>query len=206
MRSIAALRMVTLALGTTMLCGCLTSGLPSGSTYVPPDENGVITDDLDPKDYQAAASELCQRLLRKKDRLESGYVLTLGPVDTRGTTASVDIEILQDKLEVALSDGGDIRFTALKKAMTGGESAFDTMNKLAEMNWALLTEEDRDWLGLFNKRHKVDGILYGRVSSQRRQRKDGAAEITYTYVWRVADVATGLIKNTVEYQMRKVIR
>lgn len=186
-----------------MLTGCVTPGMPDDA-YVDPSETGVISPDMDAKDYQMAAAELSRRLLTKG--FPAGYRLSLGPVDTRRTTTSVDIEKLQDKLEIALSDNNAIQFVALRKAMTDGAALNDIMDKLVELNWEQMNSEDREWLAKFSKRVKIDGILYGRVSSIQRPISNVGIEVTYTFVWRVADLESGLVKAVVEFESRKRMR
>ena len=201
----AAIRVAGLIVGVGVLCaltGCVTP--PPQDPYVPTDRPGVTTAGLDPQDYQLAANNIVQKILKRE--VPKGYVVTLGPVDTKRTPFDVDVEKLQDKMEVLLDDEGTLRFTALKKALTEGKVPFDEIEKLTAYNWENANPIDREWLEKFGKRAKINGILFGRVSSIQRSLPWGGTEVTYTFVWRLANTETGVNDMALEYEIRKNVR
>jgi PBP1b-binding outer membrane lipoprotein LpoB len=189
------------AMGLLLLAGCAT--VPT-DVYVPVQERGVATIGLDEKDYQLAANDICQAMLKRG--LPKGYVVTLGPVDTKGTPYTVDVEKIQDKIESILDEEGTLRFTVLKKALTEGSTAFDEIYKLIEYNWQNQNPMDAEDLQKFGKLAKINGILFGRVSSIQRHLPGGGTEVTYTFAWRLANTETGVNDMTLVREYRKNIR
>lgn len=184
-----------------LLPGC---AVAPTSPYVPAQEVGVVTVGLDEKDYQLAANSVCQKMLRRG--LPKGYVVTLGPVDTKKTPYAVDVEKLQDKVESILDEEGTLRFTVLKKALTEGSVAFDEMNKITDYNWENQNPIDLEDMQKFGKRAKINGILFGRISSIERGLPHGGREITYTFTWRLANTETGVNDMTLVDEIRKNVR
>jgi PBP1b-binding outer membrane lipoprotein LpoB len=132
--------------------------------------------------------------------------VALGPVDARGTPYSVDVEKLQDKIEAILDEDGTLRFVVLKKPLTEGRVAFDEMLKLIELNWQNGNPIDQEDLQKFGKMAPVNGLLFGRISSQERRLPGGGREVTYTFVWRLANMQTGVNDMALEHEIRKNVR
>lgn len=193
---------VTLSVMTSLvvLAGCST---PPASPYVPTTERGVTTAGLDSYDYQQVAAGLSQEMMRRG--LPDGYVVALGPVDTRATPYSVDIQLLQDKLEVALSQNGALKFTSAVNAMKGAGGA-EELYKLIEYNWWQKNPMDSEDLQKFGKIANISALLFGRISSMERSLPGGGKEITYSFVWRLTDTGTGVNQFTLEKEIRKNMR
>lgn len=186
--------------GLTALSGCAT---PPPSPYVPTTERGVTTAGLDSYDYQQVAASLSQEMMRRG--LPAGYVVALGPVDTRATPYAVDIQLLQDKLEVALSQNGTLKFTSAINALRGGGGT-EEIYKIIEYNWWQKNPMDTEDLQKFGKIANVSALLFGRISSMERPLPGRGREITYSFVWRLTDTATGVNQFTLEKEIRKNMR
>jgi len=192
-----------------VLCGSLLA-CPACSTvpsdpYVPAGERGVTTVGIDDHDYQLAAQNLTQKMLKRG--LPRGYVVALGPVDTkRLQDPAFDIELLQNKIAAILDENGTLRFAVLTKPMTDGVVPYDEMLKLIELNWYNKNPIDAEDLQKFGKMAKINGLLFGRVSSLQRRLPGGGREVTYTFVWRLANMETGVDDMTLEHEIRKNVR
>ena len=197
--AISSIAKILILAATINMSGCST---PHG-VYVPAEEEGVASVDLQEMDYQLACHHIVQKML--KAGLPKGYVVTLGPVDTHGTRYSVDINLIQDKIETMLKEEGSIQFTILKKALTDGKDAFDEMNKIAQYDWENQHSADMEAIQKFKWRARINGIIYGRVSSIEPP-VSGMTEITYTFVWRLANIDTGLVDMTFTDTLRKNVR
>jgi PBP1b-binding outer membrane lipoprotein LpoB len=193
-------RWMSVMAGMAILSGCAT---PPSSPYVPATERGVTTAGLDTYDYQMVAAGLSQEMMRRG--LPNGYVVALGPVDTRATPYAVDIQLLQDKLEVALSQNGTLKFTSAVNAMKGA-SGTEEIYKLIEYNWWQKNPMDTEDIQKFGKIANVGALLFGRISSMERSLPGRGREITYSFVWRLTDTATGVNQFTLEKEIRKNIR
>lgn len=197
-------RILYLTLGLLALVGLVVGAgcrAPS-SPYPSPREIGIPTLELDQKDYQLAASDITQQMLKRG--LPKGYVVTLSAVDTKGTTHSPDYMLLQNMIETELDREGTLRFAGLQ-AMTHGGEAYDDSNKIAALNWENMNPVDKEWLQKFGKRRNINGILYGRISSLDRT-QGRLSEVTYTFTWRLGNIETGVVDMTLTYEIRKNIR
>jgi PBP1b-binding outer membrane lipoprotein LpoB len=184
----------------TVLCaGCYT---PPSSPYVPAQERGVTTVQMDEKDYQMAAFNITQRMLKRK--LPKNYVVALGPVDTRGTPYPVDVVKLQDKIESIMDEEGTLRFTSAVDAMSGDRASAE-IYKLIEYNWWHNNPMDQEDMDKFGRLANVNGLLFGRVSSIERPMDGGGTEITYTFAWRLVNTQTGVNDMTLVDEIRKNI-
>lgn len=178
--------------------GCATA--PQGP-YIPSDEidrASLETQVMGVKDYQLVAADLSEKMLKRG--LPKGYVVALGPVDTRGTPYSVDAVMLQERLVAILDEEGTLKFTSAVDA-NSGNSAVQELYKLIEYNWWHSHPEDVEDLQRFGKLAKVNGLIFGRVSSIER-----GNEITYTFSWRLTNTETGEDVVRLVYDLRKVIR
>jgi len=192
--------LIAAALLVGILAGCYT---PPPSPYVPDQERGVTTVQLDEKDYQLAAFNITQRMLKRN--LPKKYVVALGPVDTRGTPYAVDVVKIQDKLESILDEEGTLRFTSAVDAMMGDRASAE-IYKLIEYNWWHNNPIDQEDMDKFGRLANINGMLFGRVSSIERPLPGGGTEITYTFAWRLVNTQTGVNDMTLVDELRKNIR
>jgi hypothetical protein len=186
--------------GFVAMTGCAT---PPSSPYVPETERGVTTAGFDAYDYQQVAKDLSQEMMRRG--LPPGYVVALGPVDTRATPYALDIQLLQDKLEVALSQNGTLKFTSAINAIRAGGGT-DEIYKIIEYNWWQKNPMDAEDLQKFGRIANIGALLFGRVSSIERRLPGGGREVTYSFIWRLTDTATGVNQFTLEKEYRKNVR
>jgi PBP1b-binding outer membrane lipoprotein LpoB len=189
-------------IGSFIMSGCLT---PPSSGYVPAEESGVMTVQLDDHDYDLAAESVAKEMMERG--LPKGFVVALGPVDTRDCKYNVQIATLQKKLQVIFNKQGDLKFMAAVDAMSGGSTSQE-IYKLIEFNWFKNNPVDKEDLQKFGKLANVNGILFGRVSCLERslpQPRSGK-EVTYTFVWELANTSTGISEIAHEKKIRKNIR
>jgi len=185
-------------LGCLALAGCFT---PPNQGYVPPEEMGMMTVGLDDHDYDLAVRDIARKLFEKG--LPQGYVVALGPVDTRECPYDVRVRQLQKSLQVVLNDEGTLKFMAAIDVMGAGGDAGTEIYRLIEYNWLNQNPIDAEDLQKFGKLAKVNGILFGRVSSLEREMSRGRKEVTYRFVWELANTETGIVDISHEYKIRK---
>ena len=191
-----------------ILAGCLlgSAGCRSPepySGYVPEEEEGVMTVGLDDHDYDVAVSGIVNAMLARG--LPRDYVVALGPVDTRDCAYDIRIRQLQDSLSFNLETSGRLKFTIMDSAIYG-DSALAESYKIMEYNWFHNNPLDAEDLYVFGSRAEINAILFGRVSCMERELPKGGSEITYRFVWRLANTKTGLIDLTHEQRIRKNVR
>lgn len=193
------------ALAVASGCGTTSTPVPNDAppkvAYVDPSAPGASSAGLDEKDYDTVSHAIVAEMTKRG--LPKGYVVTLGPVDTKKTPYDVDVQKLQNDLLSILSDDGTFRFTILNKAVQG-DSAYDEAYKLISYNWENANPPDQESLQKFGKLAKINGILFGRVSSIERRLARGS-EVTYTFAWSLGDTDTGLLDVTVKTQIRKIV-
>jgi len=191
-------------LGLTLIaCGGLFSFLGCAtptSQPVNPHELGVVTEEMDFKDYELAATAIAQEMFKR--RLPKGFVVALGPVETRNTPYSVDVKMLQERLAAILDQEGSLRFTSLVNAMEGNSAASEIF-KTIEFNYWKDHPLDEEDVKKFGKIANVNGLLFGRVSSLERGLPKGGREVTYTFSWKFTDTRTGVDEIRLIYDIRK---
>jgi hypothetical protein len=192
------LPLVGLGLGLLVLAGCYT---PPTEGYVPPEEMGKMTVGLDDHDYDLAVRDIARKLFEKG--LPKGYIIVLGPVDTRECPYDVRVRQMQKSLQVVLNDEGTLKFFAAIDVMGAGGNAGQEIYRLIEYNWLNQTPIDEEDLQKFGKLARINGILFGRVSSLEREMGRGKKEVTYRFVWELANTDTGLVILSHEYKIRK---
>jgi len=180
-----------------LVAGCAT--LPP-SARVDPREVGVVTAEMDFKDYEMAATAIAQELFKRG--LAKGSVVALGPVDTRNTPYSVDVKMLQERLAAILDQEGSLKFTSLVNAMEGNSAAAEIF-KIIEFNYWKDHPLDEEDVKKFGRIAKVDGLLFGRISSLERRLPKGGIEITYTFSWKFTNTKTGVDEVRLIYDVRK---
>lgn len=185
-------------LGLLALTGCYT---PPTEGYVPPEEMGMMTVGLDDHDYDLAVRDIAQKMFEKG--LPKGYIVVLGPVDTRECPYDVRVRQLQKSLQVVLNDEGTLKFMAAIDVMGAGGNAGQEIYRLIEYNWLNQNPIDSEDLQKFGKLAKVNGILFGRVSSLERDMNRNRKEVTYRFVWELANTETGIVDISHEYKIRK---
>jgi PBP1b-binding outer membrane lipoprotein LpoB len=174
------------------------------SGYVPSDGPGAMTVELDDHDYNLAASGIATEMLGRG--LPKGYVVALGPVDTKDCRYDVQVRTLQKSLQVIFNRQGDLKFTAAVDAMAGNSAAAE-IYKTLEYNWFKNNPADRDAYQKFGKLASVKGILFGRVSAIERKLPQGQGqEITYRFTWELANTETGIVDLSHEQKIRKNVR
>jgi len=181
------------------LAGCRTRQLPR-TGYVPAEEQGVMTIGLDDHDYDLVAAGITREMFSRG--LPAGYVVVLGPVDTRECPYDVRVRQLQKSLQVAFNKEGTLKFMTAINAMAGG-TEIDEIFKLIQFNWLNSNPMDIEDMQTFGRLARVNGILFGRVSSLERPLPGGMREITYRFVWELSNTATGLLEVSHEEKIRK---
>ena len=171
--------------------------------YVPEEEQGVMTVGLDDHDYDVAVGGIVNAMLARG--LPKDYVVALGPVDTRDCAYDIRIRQLQDSLSFNLETSGRLKFTIMDSAIYG-DSALAESYKIMEYNWFHNNPLNAEDLYVFGSRAEINAILFGRVSCMERSLPKGGTEITYRFVWRLANTKTGLIDLTHEQRIRKNVR
>ena len=185
--------------------GCITGG---GNKYVSADEAGVMTVALDDHDYDLVVKGVSQALLSAG--LPKDYVVVLGPVDTKDCPYDVRVAALQKSLQASVGKQGPLKFFSAIDAIGGkaantAEGDAGAIYKLIEYNWNNKNPMDKEALQKFGKLANAAGILFGRVSSIERPLRNGGKEITYRFVWELANTATGITDVTREEKIRKHI-
>lgn len=193
---------MTVALVAVLMSGCQSAPTPR-SGYVPAEEEGVMTAGLDDHDYDLVAAGVAREMLEKG--LPKGYIVTLGPVDTRECAFDVRVRQLQKSIQVVLSKDRVIRFFAGIDAMAG-DSSIQEIYKIMEYNWSNRNPIDVKDLQTFGKLAQVNGILFGRVSSMQRRLPDRGVEVTYRFVWELASTESGVVDLSHEEKIRKNVR
>ncbi|MEI7436482.1 MAG: hypothetical protein WCL16_06710 [bacterium] len=156
---------------------------------------------LDDHDYDLASESICRELLTRQ--LPKGYVVALGPVDTRECPYDVRVRQLQKSLQVILNKENTLKFTAAVDVMASGGDAATEIYRLIEYNWLNQNPLDQEDLQKFGRLGKLNGILFGRVSAMERRNARGQREITYRFVWELANTETGVVDISHEYKIRK---
>lgn len=194
---------VWLTVSAVFLGGCAEVIPPPRTGYVPAEEEGVMTSGLDDHDYDLAAAGIAREMLERG--LPKGYVVALGPVDTKECPFDVRMRQLQKSLQVVLSKEGSMKFFAAIDAMAGNTAAGE-IYKIMEYNWSNRNPLDVKDLQTFGRLAKVNGILFGRVSAMQRRLPRGGFEVTYRFVWELANTETGVVDISHEEKIRKNIR
>jgi len=189
------------AVFVTTLSGCV--GVPSGSSYVPAEEQGVMTVQLDDHDYDLVAESVAKEMLQRG--LPKTYVVALGPVDTRDCKYDVQIRTIQKSLQVIFNKEGTLKFMAAVDAMKGSDPSAE-IYKILEYNWFNKNPLDSKDLQKFGKLAHINGILFGRASAIERSLPVRGKEVTYRFVWELANTETGLVDLSHEKKIRKNVR
>ena len=180
--------------------GCVTT--PAGNGYVPTDgEEGIATPALTDHDYDLAVQGIAKELLEQG--LPEGFVVALGPVDTKDTKYDVQIRTLQKSLQVALQKSRKVKFTTVVDAIAGNTAAQEIF-KIIEYNFWHKNPIDGEELQKIGKFANIQGILFGRVSSIETVGRKTSA-ITYRFVWELSDTQTGNSLISHEQRIRKKI-
>ena len=197
-------RLLTAVL-SALCCAVLVSGCATvpRSGYVPAEESGVMSVALDDHDYDLAAESIAQEMFERE--LPKGYVVVLGPVDTSDCPYNVQVGTLQKSLQVIFNKEGTMKFMATVDAMSGNP-AYREIYRIIEYNWFKNNPVDTEDLQKFGKLANVNGILFGRVSSITRKLPRGRKEVTYRFVWELANTETGLVDISHEKKIRKNVR
>lgn len=183
--------------------GCRTPRTPR-TGYVPAEEEGVMTVGLDDHDYDLMAAGVAREMFQRG--LPKGYVVALGPVDTRECPYDVRIVQFQKSLSVLFNKEGTLRFMSALDAMTPGGTSVQEIYQLMQFNWMNRNPLDLEDLQTLGRLAQVNGILFGRVSTLERDLRGGGREITYRFVWELANTATGLLDIAHEEKIRKNVR
>jgi hypothetical protein len=194
-----------------MVCGGMMALAPAGcrnlstpdSGYVSAEEEGVMTLELDDHDYDLATAGIAKEMFQRG--LPKGYVVALGPVDTRECPYDVRVIQMQKSLQVLFNKEGTLRFMSAVDAMAGG-TAVEEIYKIIQFNWMKGNPIDVEELQTFGRLAKVSGILFGRVSSMERVIPGRGTEITYRFVWELSNTESGLLELSHEEKIRKNIR
>lgn len=182
---------------------CVVIPPPPESGYVPAEEEGVMTVGLDDHDYDLAVGGIAREMFTRG--LPKKYVVALGPVDTKDCPYDVRVTQIQKSLQVAFSKEGSLKFTALVNSGSGDTPAGE-IYKIIEYNWFMKNPIDMEDLQKFGRIARVNGILFGRVSSLERRLQGGGREITYRFVWELANTDSGVIDIAHEEKIRKNVR
>ena len=182
-----------------MMAGCRTY-FPPRTGYVPHEEAGVMTIALDDHDYDIVAEGICGELFARG--LPEGYVVVLGPVDTRECPYDVRVRQLQRSIQVILNRQGSLKFLTAVDAMAGG-TAVEEIYKIIQFNWLNSNPMDIEELQTLGKLAKINGILFGRVSSIERNLSNAGREISYRFVWELSNTENGLLEVSHEQRIRK---
>jgi len=193
---------ILVLLCVVIVAGCVT---PPTTGYVPVDEAGVMTVGLDDHDYDLVVQSVAAAMM--EEGLPEGYVVALGPVDTRDCKYDVQVRTLQKSMMVVFAKEKTLKFTAAVDAMTGNPAAAE-IYKLIEYNWFNENPVDTEDMQKFGKLANINGILFGRVSALERtiEGPRKRTEITYRFVWEMADTQTGVIQLTHEKKIRKNVQ
>lgn len=207
MRNIGWFAGILSTLGLAVLLdGCVTDG--GDSKYVSAEDAGVMTVALDDHDYDLVVKGISQALLA--GGLPKGHVVVLGPVDTNDCPYDVRVAAFQKSLQASVGKQGTLKFFSAIDAISGkaastADGDAGQIYKLIEYNWNNKHPIDTEAVQKFGKMASVSGILFGRVSSLERALSNGGKEITYRFVWELANTATGITDVTHEEKIRKHI-
>lgn len=185
-----------------VLSACKSPQLPR-TGYVPVEEEGVMTVGLDDHDYDLVAAGITKEMFQRG--LPAGFVVALGPVDTRECPYDVRVRQLQKSLEVMFNKEGTLKFMTALDAMAGG-TEIDEIYKLMQFNWLNRNPIDLEDLQTMGRLAHVNGILFGRVSSLERALPGGGREITYRFVWELSNTENGILLLSHEQKIRKNVR
>ena len=162
-----------------------------------------MTTGLDDHDYDLAAAGIVKEFLIRG--LPSGYTVALGPVDTSECPYDIRVRQLQSSLKVAFNKEGTLKFVVAIDAMSGNSAAAEIYN-IIQFNWMKSNPMDVEDLQTVGRLASVNGILFGRVSCLERAMNDGRTEITYRFVWELANTETGVLDLSHEQKIRKNTR
>jgi hypothetical protein len=182
-----------------VLCGC---HAPRAG-YVPPEEEGVISPEMDDHDYDLAVRAVAQELLALG--LPSGNIMAVGPVDVRDCKYRVQTRTLQESLQTVFNREGSVKFLLAKDLMRNDEvsALYDSIR----WNWVERGETSPEDIKQFGEYTGIDVILFGRVSClERRLAGEDSAEVTYRFIWKIVPVSTGLLDISHEYKIRKNVK
>ncbi len=195
--------LLTLATLSFVLFGACKAAQPPRTGYVSAEEEGVMSVGLDDHDYDLAAQGVAREMLYRG--LPRDFVVVLGPVDTRECPYDVRVRQLQKSLEVIFNKEGSLKFMAAVNAMAGG-TEIDEIYKIIQFNWLNANPIDVEDLQTLGRLARINGILFGRVSSLERPLQGGGKEITYRFVWELANCENGLVELSHEEKIRKNVR
>ena len=196
-------RWMAIGLAILLAGGCHTPRAPR-TGYVPAEEEGVMTAGLDDHDYDLMAAGLAREMFQRG--LPRGYVVALGPVDTRDCPYDVRVVQFQKSLSVLFNKEGTLRFMSALDAITPGGTSAQEIYKLMQFNWLNRNPLDVEDLQTLGRLAQVNGILFGRVSALERDLPGGGREVTYRFVWELANTASGLLDIAHEEKIRKNVR
>jgi len=192
------IRIMGILLGCGVVAGCYS---PPTQGYVPAEEMGMMTVGLDDHDYDLVVQSITRELMERG--LPKGFIVVLGPVDTRECPYDVRVRQLQKSLQVVLNKEGSLKFMGAIDVMGAGGDSCTEIYRLIEYNWLNQHPLDVEDLQKFGKLAKVHGILFGRVSCLERAMTRGRREVTYRFVWEMASTESGLVLISHEYKIRK---
>ena len=185
------------------MMGMLMAGCSTPRTgYVPTDESGVMTVQLDDHDYDIAVNNTIEALLEMG--LPEGKVLALGPVNVSDCRYPIQVDTLQNSMQTALNHEGSVKFVLAKDLMANSE--VQGLYESISYNWEKKGEASPEQIKMFAKLAKVDVVLFGRVSCLDRELADDGHEVTYRFVWKLANVKTGLLDKSNECKLRKNVK
>jgi PBP1b-binding outer membrane lipoprotein LpoB len=191
-------RLFALSALALLVAGCHTPR----TGYVPTDESGVMTVQLDDHDYDIAVNNTIEALLEMG--VPAGKVLAIGPVNVLDCKYPIQVNTLQNSIQTALNREGSVKFVLAKDLMANSEvtSIYETIR----YNWEKKGEASPEEIKMFAKLADVDVILFGRVSCLERDMAAEGREVTYRFVWKFADVETGLLDKSNECKLRKNVK
>jgi len=185
--------------GSALLCGCHAPR----SGYVPANEEGVMSAELDDHDYDLAVRAVAQELLALG--LPRGNIMAIGPVDVRDCKYRVQVRTLQESLQTVFNREGAVKFLLAKDLMRNDEVS--ALYESIRWNWVERGETRPEDIQQFGEYTGIDVILFGRVSClERKLAGEDAAEVTYRFVWKIVPVSTGLLDVSHEYKIRKNVK
>ena len=163
-----------------------------------------MTAGLDDHDYDLMAAGLAREMFQRG--LPKGYVVALGPVDTRDCPYDVRVVQFQKSLSVLFNKEGTLRFMSALDAITPGGTSAQEIYRLMQFNWLNRNPLDIEDLQTLGRLAQVNGILFGRVSTLERDLPGGGREVTYRFVWELANTVSGLLDIAHEEKIRKNVR
>lgn len=162
-----------------------------------------MTVELDDHDYDLVTAGVAREMFQRG--LPKNYVVVLGPVDTRECPYDVRVNQMQKSMQVLFNKENTLKFMTAVDAMAGG-TAIQEIYKIIQFNWMKGNPIDVEDLQTIGKLAKINGILFGRVSSLERRLPRGGTEITYRFVWELSNTETGLLDLSHEEKIRKNVR